>query len=124
MEIKQFEESDLKEIASWYRARNIPIPDADMIPSVGFIIPGIAAGFLIRTDVKLAIIGDFISNSQTSSEERSEALDRIASALCSEAKLLGFKYVTCSTQLGSIEQRAKKFKFRYLGTFLSYFREV
>jgi hypothetical protein len=112
------------EIASWYIARSLPVPLKDFIPSVGLIVPGLAAGFLFQTDTRLAIIGEFISNPDTSSEDRSRALDEITEGLCERAKSLGFLVITCSTQSSAIEKRAIAQGFKNTGSFLSYSKRV
>lgn len=92
------------------------------LPKVGFISPGVAAGFLYQTDSCVAIIDGYISNPVLNRADRDEALDEVTQALLNKAKELGFTHVKCETKLTSIGARAERHGFVPLGTFTYYVR--
>ncbi len=84
--------SDFNEISTWFQDRKIAIQE-DYLPATGFIVPGIAAGFIYRTDANFCIFECFIGNPAKSAEERDVALNDIVAAMIGESKEMGFKEV-------------------------------
>jgi hypothetical protein len=84
--MRRFTVEDYNEISTWYLSRNMTPVRQDFLPPVGFIVPGVAAGFIMQTDSNLAILEPFISNKESKSIERHEALDKIMAALVEYAK--------------------------------------
>lgn len=80
---------DLPEINSWYKARDLYLLKKEWIPPQGFIAPGIAAGFLIRTNTNLGILEHFVSNPAALKKDRRLAIDMIAGLLISAGKSMG-----------------------------------
>ena len=88
--VRKFTEDDLDEVIGWFHSRKIEITP-EYLPEMGFIMPGIAAGFIYQTDANFCIFESFISNPNTSPEEREGALREIVTLMIAEARLLGFK---------------------------------
>lgn len=122
--MRHYEMDDYPELASWFRARGLSVPCDEDLPDNGVIVPGVAAGFLIQTDTSAALIDFFISNPDTSSRARGEALDAIARALMGRAHQLGYKRVLCNSQLDTIVRRARALGFQELGEFKSFSKEI
>lgn len=104
-------ERDLPEIKSWYRNRFMPIPPDDLFPEHGFICPGIAAGFMISTNTKLAFLEHFITNPESKSSDRRIAIDKIAEKLIAMGKEQGIKAFTAISGHPSIFQLCAKHGF-------------
>lgn len=100
------------------------MPDRSLFPRNGFIIDGVAAGFIYFTDSLVAIIDCYISNPDTDSKTRSDALDLITEALIKCAIFNRCKLIKCDTQIGAISVRAIKHGFVSLGMHESYAMEI
>lgn len=87
--MRRFTETDYNEISAWYLKRNMTPVRQDFLPKVGFIVDGVAAGFLIQTDANIAILEPFISNKDAKSHERHAALDAIMEILVNTAEEMG-----------------------------------
>jgi hypothetical protein len=88
--VRKFTKDDMEEVMGWFHSRKIEITP-DYLPETGFIIQGVAAGFIYRTDANFCIFECFISNPNTTKEERNTALSSIVANMIQEAKALGFK---------------------------------
>jgi hypothetical protein len=94
-------------VNNWFKERKGDnIPEA-FIPATGFVVPEIAAGFLIKTDCNVCFLEPFIANPNASSEVRDKAIVSILNNLEKEAIKLGFKYVYGISTAPTMIQRAE-----------------
>lgn len=96
MNVRLYENSDYSEVAGWWLDQNWPIIPQDHLPEFGFIVPGIAAGFLYKTDSNFALLEFVIANPNSSKEDRANALDLVIENLILLAQELGFKSIFSS----------------------------
>lgn len=122
--IRAFNKSDYEEIATWYAGRDQPIPTPKALPEIGYIEPGVAAGFLFRTDANWCLIESYIAHPNSDSKVRSEALDLITFALIQTAKEMGFRHIVSMTKNEAIIQRAKKHDFKSMGQYEMLSKEI
>lgn len=108
---------DYDMISQWYQDRNMEYPKT--MPKDGFIIEGVAAGFLVNTDSGFAILEPFISNRNSSPEARSEALGVILRELVDYAAKAGYKAVYGFSTSLSMLKRAKHLGFNECDTKLT-----
>lgn len=113
---------DFDEIEKWFFERDMRMPDVSLFPRVGFIVRGVAAGFIFYTDSLVAIIDGYISNPKSDARQRDEALDLITEALINNAKFHGIKVIKCDTPLDVVKKRALKFGFELTGSYESFMR--
>lgn len=114
-ECRKYMNEDFEEIRSWYDMRGMTVELQDL-PKVGFIVPGVAAGFIMQTDTNCCILEPFIANPLTLKKCREVALDSIFKHLIKEAQTLGFKKIFgFSTHLKMV-WRAQTFGFRVIET--------
>lgn len=112
MQIRKYVSSqDYFSIAVWWNEQKWTSIPQDHLPEHGFIVEGIAAGFLYKTDSKFALLEFVIANPSTSKEERSEALDLIIDNLLNLAKELEFKSVFSSITHPKLVNRYKEHGF-------------
>jgi len=90
--VRKYTKKDWKEVSSWFQERNIPFTE-DLLPEHGFIIPGIAAGYLYATDSNFCIFEGFVANPKADRNSRKEGLRLIVTELIKQAKELEFKQV-------------------------------
>jgi hypothetical protein len=104
---------DYPEIRSWFKARGV-LPPADWaFSTIGFMVPGVAAGFLYLTNSGVAEIDCYISN--PAAEHRKFALQAITEKIMVTAVQLGVKMLCCNSKLGSIEALALDNRFTSIG---------
>lgn len=106
-----FLDSDFGEISSWWVKRNKNPPAREILPMHGRIVPGIACGFLFRTDSALGLLEFFSTNPDAGLKTRKKAMDRIVSSLIEDAKRAGIKIVYGGTEHSSILKFVKKIGF-------------
>lgn len=113
--IRGFEYSDFPLIESWYTDRGLEIPTRDLVAPTGLMImhenTPILAGFLIKTDCRVAIFQNYISDPKSEKEIRSEAISLLTEALLGIAKKWEAIYTCCSTEYPSIIKQFEKHDF-------------
>ena len=123
--IKRYAPEDFIEIMSWYEKRGTKFDDYNLLPSVGFVVPGVGAGFIYMTDRPVAFIEGYITNPDASSNNRSEALDAITFHLLCHARTHGCKIVKCETIHNDIASRGmNNHGFKVLGKVTSLVKEL
>jgi hypothetical protein len=113
--VRQFTENDIEEVIGWFHSRKIEIT-SDYLPKTGFIAPGVAAGFIYRTDANFCIFECFISNPNTTKEERNTALNSIVTHMIEKAKNLGYKDAYGFATSQSMIRHGMEQGFRYVET--------
>lgn len=90
--MKRYDPNMYDQINEWFRDhRGDSIPEA-LLSKVGFIVPGVAVGFLIQTDTDVCLFEPFISNPKVPSELRETSLAGIVESLELEASKLGYRF--------------------------------
>ena len=103
-------------LASWWVRRGNPVPERELMAPTGRIVyyndKPICAGFLFKTDAKIAVISHVVSNPDPMDKNvRGEALDLLIAHLIKEAHLGGFKMVSASSNLDRLNKRYEKLGF-------------
>lgn len=111
MKVKIYEDSDYEMVKGWYEARNHPVPDKGILPSVGLVVEGVAAGFIYNVEGKFGLLEEIISNPKSTAKERNQALDFIFLTLLDYAKEEGLKLVIGFSKNKAAMERAKNFGF-------------
>lgn len=122
--MRRYAPADLPEIARWYAARGLKAPTDDMLSPYGMIVPGVAAGWLYRTDSSFALLDGYISNPAAPREERASALQQITDELLAEAFRNGAARVLAYTAITSIEDLALRSGFVPRGIRAAYERSL
>lgn len=111
-------------MAEWYRARGDAVPAEDTLPGTGLIVPGVAAGFLFRTDSAFCLLDGFVTSRDAPAKERHRALGAIVDALTEEAKALGFRCVVGLTRSSGMAKLVRRRQFSDLGRYVMLQREA
>lgn len=115
MEIRQFSiHDDYKDINAWFHERKGEYFPIKFLAQTGFIVPGVAVGFLIKTDAYVGILEPFISNPAAPEKERDEALNMILKKLTEHAKNIGYRAVFGFSTAQTMIDRALKQDFDIL----------
>lgn len=112
MQFYEVGEEDYEEINGWYKGHNLDPLDNDLFPLTGIIVPGIAAGFLIRTDCAVAFLEGFVTNPLADKENRRIAIDKIAEHLIEDGKDKGVRTFMALTEHPSIVGLCEKYGFK------------
>lgn len=82
----------------------------------GFIVPGVAAGFLYLTNSSIAYIDFYITNPDAGVRDRMRAVHKITETIIGSAKVNhDVKMLYCNSKIRSIQNLAKYFEFKSLG---------
>ncbi len=111
--MRPYEPKDHAEVMRWFKARKgkeAEVPP-EYFPETGFIVEGMAACFLYKTDSAVAYIDMLVSNPDVPVKDSREALDWAVWHCIKEAQQHGFKLLTGTTTLKAVADRAKKHGF-------------
>lgn len=122
--VERFHPRHIDQISEWHRLQEAA-PLCSVIPPVGFIEEGVAAGFLIQTDSGFAMLDGYVSNPEAPSEVRHEAFLAITERLLEAAREKECKMVLAISRDPSIICRATTLHdFKDLGLYCLLNREV
>lgn len=116
MTARAFTPADYAEVASWWEAQGWPVIPPEMLPGTGVVVPGLAAGFLYKTDSAIAILEFVVANPASDKMERRAALDAVIEALLAYAALVGARAVFTSCQHPSLLARYQNHGFQITDT--------
>ena len=103
-------------LESWWKAKNFPVADPELLPPTGFIVTGdsvpICAGFLFKTDAKIAILNHVVaSSSPMDKEDRNKAMNLLISRVILEARRGGFKILSAACNIDRLGKRYESLGF-------------
>lgn len=116
IKIRMVEENDFAIIKKWAKDWEVEIPTW-LMPKTGFIVEGVAAGFLFATNANVGILECYVQNKKASKMLRNSSLDAITECLLMLAKDMDLKMVKCDTKYNTIINRAKKYGFTDQGKY-------
>lgn len=97
MKISKFETLEhYEDVCYWWFQHDWPTLPREALPKTGFIVDGLAAGFLYKTDSTFAILEFIVGNPEANKEKRRQAIDLVVKELLNEAKNDGFKLIFSS----------------------------
>lgn len=105
--IRKIEPSDMPTIAMWHIARDQKPLIETCYPPTGYILEGVAAAWLTKTDAGIALIENVVTNTEIVPEEREIGLTHIINFLSKIAKDEGFKYLLGFSRIPKIGFYAK-----------------
>ena len=109
MNCRPIKQADLASINRWRHRHSQPAVDASENLDIGFIVPGVACGFLRQCEGRVGILEGICTNSLVSPAMRNKALDAIMARLTSTP---GFNRFIGYTVDSSTLQRAQRHGFR------------
>lgn len=118
--MRDYQPSDYDSILEWCFIRDFDTPPKWSLPATGVIVPGIAVGFLVLTNNRMAWLEFYISNPLAAKSDRDKALDEITVELIEMAKDMHVKVLMCNSQHTGIMARAIKHGFSSLGNYASF----
>ena len=110
-------EGDLKVLHQWHTARGMPWPGNRAFPITGMVVPGVAMGFLVKTDTSWCIIEGYCTNPEASAKDRNEALDEITAELLKMSRSLGFSSAVALLNDDTVGRRASKHGYKDIGLY-------
>lgn len=89
---KHYEEAN-----SWGRKHNFPLPGREYLPDIGFVVPGLAVGFLYTSNSKIGWVEWVFGNPEASKDDRAQAIDLVIKLIEYCAKDLGIEALFSSS---------------------------
>ena len=87
-----------------------------VLPPTGFIVDGVAACFLTKTDSGVALLEAYVTNPAASSADRSAAIDALTARLIREARDCGFtSLIAITIDQGLCARAVERHGFTYVG---------
>jgi hypothetical protein len=105
--------ADGAELARWCSDWGLGGEVLGRLPQLGLIVPGVAAGFLYRTDSTLCLIDALISNPAVDAGTRDAAIDVVVTNLIGVATELGFTSMLAYTAFDAVKSRAIRHGFEF-----------
>lgn len=121
---RRYRTGDFDELARWCVGRKMRPLDPAELPQIGFVVPGLAAGFLYLTDSHTAFAGGLLSNPDAPMLARARAASTIVDRLLEEGRACGFKYVAVTCSLESTKKLSRRKGFVTDGAYELLFKEV
>lgn len=78
-------------------------------PKTGFIVDGLAAWFLYRTDSSVCFLENLISKKSADERDRDEAIKLVVDAVLTEARDQGFSVAYATTDIPAVVIRAMQY---------------
>lgn len=116
--------SDYPEVSGWYADRGLAAPPAWSLPMTGLIEPGVAAGFMWRTDSGVALFDGWISNPGAKRIAAARVLVAVCRGLVERAQAEGFRSVLTWTRVRGVERAAHRNAFKSVGGFTMMARAI
>lgn len=115
-EIFGYEPSDFSLIDGWWQAKKLPSPDPDLLPPHGFIVTAnsvpVCAGFVFRTDAKIAILNHVISSpTHMDKEQRDACLGLLIYHVILFTKNQGFRVLSAACNMPRMGKRYEQYGF-------------
>lgn len=103
-------------VEGWIRARGLgdAAGDVSLLSPDGFVVGGIAVGFVYLTNSNLAFMDGFMTDPSSSREDRSAALDALIVLLMAEARDLGYTAVAGTTSAQPLADRLTQHGFNVI----------
>lgn len=109
--MRPFLDSDLPTLNVWSAAHGCLPMTRSQLPATGFLVPDVAALFLVRTDTEAAFLEAAVTNPSAASADRHAALDELTTVVLAEALRLGFRCVLVLTDNPDVAARAERHGF-------------
>lgn len=124
MEVFRYTPEDFPEVLDWYHARFKRIPPEWGFSSSGYVVPGLVAGFMYKTNSGIVFLDTFISNPDSKREDRHRAIELIIDSATIEAQGQGFKVMACNVRHDSLKPVVQGKDFHDSGTSTGYYKEI
>lgn len=112
MQIREFDfKNDYHVICKWWRDHNWMCVPKDCLPKTGYMIDNVCAGFLYKTDSKIAWMEYIISNKDSNKDERNQGLDMLITKISDVAKESDYKILYTSVMHPKLIERYNKHEF-------------
>lgn len=113
MKIELYNEAKHYEmLCQWYKDRDQAHIPKELLPKIGIVVDGCVAGFLYQTDSKLCIIENYISDKNSTKEQRSQAIIELTHSLYGIAHQLGFTTVLSFTNNSGLLDKQDKLAYK------------
>ena len=124
MSARRFIKEDLPQINRWQALLEMPLTTYEDLPAIGYIVPGICAGFLFQTDSSVCMLDGYIANPEVLGSKRKEALNAVTDLLIITAKDLDYKKIIAFTRHESVKARCERYEFSQKEDYTLFVRRI
>lgn len=104
-------ERDYPTLCAWMRFYDLEPIVPEFLPPTGFVVQGLAMGFLYKTDTRIALLETLVSNGYAPRAQRDAATDAVVAAILEAARAGGFHIIQGYTTVGAVVDRALRHGF-------------
>lgn len=113
MTVEQFNpELHYESVCSWWEGHGWPALPMNALPSRGFIVPDVAAGFLYSTDSCIAWMEWVVANPKANARDIYSGVKELVSTIIKEAKEDGFSLVFTAVRHHGLGRLYEKENFK------------
>lgn len=121
---RRYKDHDYEMVYNWFFSRGIAPPSRLFLPEIGYLVEGVAAGFLVQTDTSVAVLDYMVSGLGVDPSLKARSIVAIADSLIREAEYLGYEAVKCDTLIDSIANKAIDLGFKEQGSFRTFIKRI
>lgn len=126
MRTRDYQDADYRFVSNWWALHNWPAVPRQYLPKTGVIVENdsglpICAGFLYKTDSKLAWVEYIVSDPLSDTIERGQALDTLINAIIEMAKSMEFEALFTSSVHERLKARYQEHGFIATDTGVTHF---
>ncbi len=114
MQIRSITKNDIQTIRNWGSDQKWALPKDSDLPPTGFLVEGVCACWIFKTDGSLALLEPLVGNPAISKEKRSEGLNRLFETVVKWSKDQGFKHLMAMSEHPELIKRGATFGFKPL----------
>jgi len=115
MMVRPYISTDFEAVDAWFKAHGIHGMDQGLLPEIGLVVDGTAAGFLYRTDSTIAFLDSFVTNPDKSALSRARALQEILEGLTEIAEQWKVRYVLGQPRTSGLIKLGLRMGYKDLG---------
>ena len=105
MNVRPYKKEDFAQVKSWANRFGTQYRESQF-PETGFIVDGVAAYFLYKTNSSVCFLENLISNRMASKNDRDHAIELVIKEALKTATELGFEIAYATTDVPQVVMRA------------------
>lgn len=113
-----------KKLCDWMQRHDLGNPKPELMSDLGLVINDTAIGFLFKTNSKMALIDNLVTNITKTAEQRHEALNILLKNLDCMAKRSGFLAIQILCDTKDMDKRLFDLGYRSHGAYSLFYKET
>lgn len=110
--LRRYTRADYELMSSWYTLWGMETPPPSKLSSCGWVLNGVAMGFIYPTEGSIALIDGLVASPALSKGARHAVVKRLAGSLVDIATALGYSTVIAVTTKPSVQKLCEELGFK------------